>query len=85
MGMRDGKLYDGGGEPLMFGQLVLSSMAILDASFSLDRVSWMASSRSERVVVDDAVMLIMKGLEEPEFDWMIDSTQRKYVESGCGE
>lgn len=54
--------------PLMLGQLVFNSIAILEedpsASWSFERRSWIASSMEDRDRGDEEVMLIMNGFDE---------------------
>lgn len=90
MGMRTAMWYAGGGEPLIFGQLVLSSIPTRDIvpslSRNLARSLWMESSMDASEIGDEDVTLMINGLVE--FLSALDkiaSTKSMYVESGCGE
>jgi hypothetical protein len=57
-------LYIGGSEPLMFGQLVLSSIPMPLLSQNLTQSPWIESSIDASEIGDEDVMLMMNGLIE---------------------
>jgi len=67
--MRPAMWYAGGGESLMFGQLVLSSIPTRDVmprpSRNFARSVWTESSMDASEIGDEDVMLKIKGLVEP--------------------
>lgn len=84
-GLREGRWYEGGGWPLIFGQLELNSIARRESHVEFDaRNCCIAANISESLSALDSVMLIMNGLRDC-FSPNNSRIHARYSYSGWGE